>query len=100
MLFVLSGPSYVGKKSSIAHFMKLYSFSSIIPYTTKPGAHRTGETEGIQYHYVDEKSRMDIENSEYIYMMSHLILINIMKRHCMHIKKVILKMQYRAIRIL
>lgn len=67
MLFVLSGPSYVGKKSSIAHFMKLYSFSSIIPYTTKPGAHRTGETEGIQYHYVDEKSRMDIENSEYIY---------------------------------
>lgn len=67
MLFVLSGPSYVGKKTSIAHFMKLYSFSSVIPYTTKPGTHRIGETEGIQYHYVNEVSRKDIENEEFIY---------------------------------
>ena len=35
MLFVLVGPSYVGKKTGISHFVKLYSFSSIIPYTTK-----------------------------------------------------------------
>lgn len=67
MLFVLSGPSYVGKKTAIAHFMKLYSFSSIIPYTTKPIEHRIGETEGIQYHYVEEASRRDIENEAYIY---------------------------------
>ena len=67
MLFVLSGPSYVGKKTAIAHFMKLYSFSSIIPYTTKPIEHRIGETEGIQYHYVEEASRKDIENEAYIY---------------------------------
>lgn len=47
MLFVIAGPSYVGKKTAIAHFMKLYSFSSIIPYTTKPVSHQAGETEGI-----------------------------------------------------
>lgn len=47
--------------------MKLYSFSSIIPYTTKPIEHRIGETEGIQYHYVEEASRKDIENEAYIY---------------------------------
>ena len=67
MLFVLSGPSYVGKKTAIAHFMKLYSFSSIIPYTTKPLTHRIGETEGIQYHYVEDTERKDIENAAYIY---------------------------------
>lgn len=67
MLFVLSGPSYVGKKTAIVHFMKLYSFSSIIPYTTKPLDHRVGETEGIQYHYVDENSRCDIENDSFIF---------------------------------
>lgn len=67
MLFVLSGPSYVGKKTSIAHFMKLYSFSSVIPYTTKPNDHRVGETEGIQYHYVEESSRVDITNDDFIY---------------------------------
>ncbi len=65
MLFVLAGPSYVGKKTSVAHFMKLYSFSSIIPYTTKPYEHRIGETEGIQYHYVENSK--DITNEKYIY---------------------------------
>lgn len=67
MLFILVGPSYVGKKTAIAHFMKLYSFSSIIPYTTKPQTHRASETEGIQYHYVAEEDRGDIENNNYIY---------------------------------
>lgn len=52
MLFVLAGPSYVGKKTAISHFVKLYSFSSVIPYTTKEK--RSNETEGIQYHYIDE----------------------------------------------
>ena len=67
MLFVLSGPSYVGKKTSITHFMKLYSFASIIPYTTKPNNHRIRETEGLQYHYVSEASRDDIVNDNFIY---------------------------------
>lgn len=67
MLFVLAGPSYVGKKTAIAHFMKLYSFSSIIPYTTKPYSHRVGETEGIQYHYVQEDLKEDIRNDNFIY---------------------------------
>lgn len=67
MLFVLGGPSYVGKKTSIAHFMKLYSFSSIIPYTTKPVERRIRETEGIQYHYIPDEERDDIENNNFIY---------------------------------
>lgn len=67
MLFVIAGPSYVGKKTTIAHFMKLYSFSSVIPYTTKPDTHRVGETEGIQYHYVEEDFKNDIVNEDFIY---------------------------------
>lgn len=67
MLFVLAGPSYVGKKTALSHFMKLYSFSSIIPYTTKPMEKRNGEVEGIKYHYVAQKDSKDIENNNYIY---------------------------------
>ena len=67
MLFVLAGPSYVGKKTSMAHFIKLYSFNSIIPYTTKPHERRKGEVEGIQYHYISEDSKEDIVNEDFIY---------------------------------
>ena len=67
MLFVLVGPSYVGKKTALFHFMTLYSFSSITPYTTKPIERRFNEVEGIHYHYVDESNRIDIENDDFIY---------------------------------
>lgn len=67
MLFVLAGPSYVGKKTALSHFMKLYSFSSIIPYTTKPVERRNGEVEGIKYHYVAQEDSEDIENENFIY---------------------------------
>lgn len=64
MLFVLAGPSYVGKKSAMYHFIKLYSFSSIIPYTTKPHNPESGEVEGIHYHYVHQNDIVDITNDE------------------------------------
>lgn len=67
MLFVLAGPSYVGKKTALSHFMKLYSFSSIIPYTTKPVERRIGEVEGIKYHYVASEDSDDIKNDSYIW---------------------------------
>lgn len=67
MLFVLAGPSYVGKKTALSHFMKLYSFSSIIPYTTKPEERRYGEVEGIKYHYVAKDDKRKIENDEFIW---------------------------------
>ena len=67
MLFVLSGPSYVGKKTALSHFMKLYSFSSIIPYTTKPLKRQSGEIEGIKYHFVDPENATDIDNDDFIH---------------------------------
>lgn len=67
MLFVLAGPSYVGKKTALSHFMKLYSFSSIIPYTTKPVKRQSGEVEGIKYHYVDQENATDIDNDAFIH---------------------------------
>lgn len=67
MLFVLAGPSYVGKKTALSHFMKLYSFSSIIPYTTKPEKRRSGEVEGIKYHFVEKENELDIKNEDFIY---------------------------------
>ena len=67
MLFVLSGPSYVGKKTALSHFMKLYSFSSILPYTTKPLKRQCGEIEGIKYHFVDPENATDIDNDDFIH---------------------------------
>ena len=67
MLFVLAGPSYVGKKTALSHFMKLYSFSSIIPYTTKPVKRQAGEVEGIKYHFVDPVNKSDIDNDSFIH---------------------------------
>ena len=67
MLFVLSGPSYVGKKTALSHFMKLYSFSSIIPYTTKPLKRQSGEIEGIKYHFVEQENATDIDNDAFIH---------------------------------
>ena len=64
MLFVLAGPSYVGKKTALYHFVKLYSFSSIIPYTTKSATNRSGEVEGIHYHYIKDCNRNELENDE------------------------------------
>lgn len=67
MLFVLSGPSYVGKKTALSHFMKLYSFSSVIPYTTKPLKRQSGEIEGIKYHFVEPENSTDINNDDFIH---------------------------------
>ena len=64
MLFVLAGPSYVGKKTAISHFVKLYSFSSIIPYTTK--YKNPAETDGIQYHFVN-KNFFDQHDGDFIF---------------------------------
>lgn len=64
MLFVLAGPSYVGKKTALYHFIKLYSFSSIIPYTTKDDPNRNGEVEGIHYHYIQKNNSCEIEDEE------------------------------------
>lgn len=57
MLFILSGPSYVGKKTAITHFVKLFSFASVIPYTTKEK--KRAETDGIQYHYLPQQYMED-----------------------------------------
>lgn len=66
MLFVLAGPSYVGKKTALFHFMTLYSFQGITPYTTKKFNIQRREIEGIHYHYVTETDFQDV-NSAYIY---------------------------------
>lgn len=62
MLFVISGPAYVGKKTAIAHFMNLYSFHSIIPYTTRE--QREEEKNGTQYHFVEKSQASSLLTPE------------------------------------
>ena len=67
MLFVLVGPSYVGKKTALNHFISLYSFRGITPYTTKPYSRDNREIAGINYHYVKQSDFVDIENEDFVY---------------------------------
>ena len=66
MLFILTGPSYVGKKTALFHFMTLYSFQGITPYTTKKANIQPREIEGIHYHYMTDADFQDVK-SEYIF---------------------------------
>jgi guanylate kinase len=51
-LVVLSGPSGVGKGTVVAKVRELYPYVWVsVSYTTR--APRAGETDGVQYHFVD-----------------------------------------------
>ncbi|WGS65531.1 guanylate kinase [Marinitoga aeolica] len=66
ILYVVSGPSGVGKSSIIKNAMsKLEGFSFSISYTTRPP--RPGEKDGKDYFFIDEKTfdKM-VENDEFL----------------------------------
>lgn len=54
MLFILSGPSGVGKSYCVEYLCRTFSFKTVIPFTTRPP--RISESEGFHYHFrsVDE----------------------------------------------
>ncbi|SHE38338.1 guanylate kinase [Marinitoga hydrogenitolerans DSM 16785] len=66
ILYVVSGPSGVGKSSIIKSAMsKLEGFSFSVSYTTRPP--RPGEVNGKDYFFVDEKTfNKMIENDEFL----------------------------------
>jgi deoxycytidine triphosphate deaminase len=49
MLFVLSGPSGVGKSYSVEYLCGVFDFKTIAPYTTRKP--RVSESEGFHYHF-------------------------------------------------
>lgn len=56
MLFILSGPSCVGKSYSVSQLCRYYNFSTIIPFTSRKP--RASESEGAHYHF---RSKEDIK---------------------------------------
>jgi deoxycytidine triphosphate deaminase len=49
MLFVLSGPSGVGKSYCVEYLCRSFDFKTLTPYTTRQP--RTSESEGFHYHF-------------------------------------------------
>ena len=49
MLFVLSGPSAVGKSYCLEYLCRTFDFKTLTPYTTRQP--RTSESEGFHYHF-------------------------------------------------
>jgi guanylate kinase len=61
LLYVISGPSGVGKSTLIKNALKsLNGFDFSVSYTTRPK--RDGETEGIDYFFVDEKTFFEMRD--------------------------------------
>ena len=56
MIFVISGPSGVGKSTIIKNLDRKDDLYFSISHTTRPI--RSGESEGIDYYYIDEKNSM------------------------------------------
>lgn len=56
-IFIVMGKSASGKDTIYKDLMKLTKdrLKTIIPYTTRPI--RTGETEGVEYHFVNQEER-------------------------------------------
>ena len=60
-LFCLMGKSASGKDSIYRKILERRpELKEVITYTTRPK--RDGETEGVQYHFVDEDRMMELEN--------------------------------------
>ncbi len=55
-LFIVSGPSGVGKTTVVQHFLQKYSqnyqVDRVVTYTTKVARHN--EVDGIDYHFIDQ----------------------------------------------
>ncbi|GAB6189750.1 guanylate kinase [Marinitoga arctica] len=66
ILYVVSGPSGVGKSSIIKNAMsKLEGFMFSVSYTTRPP--RPGEIDGRDYFFIDEKTfNKMVENNEFL----------------------------------
>lgn len=61
MIICIIGKSAAGKDTLVSHIRidKKYNLKNLVPYTTRPK--RTGETDGIEYHFVsiEQMNEMD-----------------------------------------
>ena len=62
-LFLVFGKSASGKDSLYKDIVRHFngSLSTVVPYTTRPS--RQGEKDGVEYHFVSEKKRREMEKA-------------------------------------
>lgn len=54
VIAAISGPSQVGKNTTISHLVEKYGYQFVTTYTTRPP--RPGEKNGIDYHFMDTEA--------------------------------------------
>jgi guanylate kinase len=62
LLIVISGPSGAGKGTALQHAIRTLPLRRIPTYTTRPM--RSGERNGIDYEYVDEKKFFQLHEAD------------------------------------
>ena len=65
LLIVISGPSGAGKGTALEHAIRTLPLRRIPTYTTRPM--RSGERNGIDYEYVDEKKFFQLHEADIIF---------------------------------
>jgi len=65
LLIVISGPSGAGKGTALEHAIRTLPLRRIPTYTTRPM--RSGERNGIDYEYVDEKKFFQLHEADVIF---------------------------------
>ena len=65
LLIVISGPSGAGKGTALEHATRTLPLRRIPTYTTRPM--RSGERNGIDYEYVDEKKFFQLHEADVIF---------------------------------
>ena len=65
LLIVISGPSGAGKGTALGHAIRTLPLRRIPTYTTRPM--RSGERNGIDYEYVDEKKFFQLHEADVIF---------------------------------
>ena len=61
-IFYIMGKSASGKDTIYRELQKIYTnLRTVVPYTTRPV--RSGETEGVEYHFITEEALQDLEES-------------------------------------
>jgi guanylate kinase len=63
MLYIISGPSSVGKSIIVDRFIKMNNFKRVVPYTSRKLRQHEHETNGVEYFFRTKKELLRISNN-------------------------------------
>lgn len=63
MLYIISGPSSVGKSIIVERFIQSHGFKRIVPFTTRKKRKDENEIDGVQYYFRTKKELINLSSN-------------------------------------